>query len=323
MRTPILVMAYNRPSTTKRLIDTIEGLPRRNILVSVDGAKLEHAVARQQTMDIFAKWSNESVHEISIIDRPSNLGLYDHFMLALENFFTLYPVGIVLEDDIEFSPTFVEFVDNQTKILEDEVWSICGNNPLPNHDLMDARHSKVSFHKTNIHTISGWAASRNSYETFKEFASGSKNSINAIEAIRNFVGKVSNDPLLKLGLFTVWQRKLERALRKDSLGSWDNWWEIAAWSSGRPSLIPEFSLSRESLDQSEGQAHHHVFSGVNWSHDRVKSVTILDQISPVHRQFDISLLEIWGVRRKYCWIYSKRIYSQYRTLSKCFEQVNA
>ena len=149
MRTPILVMAYNRPLTTKRLIDTIEGLPRRNILVSVDGAKLEHVVARQQTMDIFAKWSNESVHEISIIDRPSNLGLYDHFMLALENFFTLYPVGIVLEDDIEFSPTFVEFVDNQTKILEDEVWSICGNNPLPNHDLMDARYSKVSFHKNS------------------------------------------------------------------------------------------------------------------------------------------------------------------------------
>ena len=93
-----------------------------------------------------------------------------------------------------------------------------------------------------------------------------------------------------------------------SKSGWDTRWVFEAWKKGRLSLIPEISLAREEIEQPEGQTHPHATNGELW----IPRQEITDQFSLVSRNkyLDISLLETWGIRRKYSWLYSYRITKQ-------------
>ena len=319
--TPILLIGFNRPNTLNEQLQRIDQLKERTVYISIDGLpnKCSEGLmeAWQSCVSVAKSWSLNTQHNALLVIHPENLGLYDHFKSALMDFFGKFPVGIVLEDDIVFVSEFINFVDeNHALLFNGDCWSIEGNNPLGRHDLVFApKDVVVAFQQTYIHTISGWASSTNNVQVFIDFCDQRFSWTEVVGVISRFSRKVTRDPVLRVGIQATWLRKMKRARAKGLAGSWDNTWELAGWSSQLPSVMPNFSLSRESSDQVEGQSHPHSILGDPWNSNSLPtSISVENDIYTLSRKSDLSMLSIWGIRRAYCWIFFLRLLKQRRNL---------
>ena len=304
--TPILIIGFNRPRTLSTLLGEIEKLESRNVWISIDGPKTASDVlAVKSTLDMVQIWTKNSKHVIRIIERKINLGIYSHCLFALNEFFGAYEVGLILEDDIQFDPVFVNFIDEHHLYLKSgKYWSICGHNPVS--DLTDTTiNEDIQFSLTNIHTIWGWAAGRkaiNDFLYFKKMATSEQLDL----AVTEFARSMTRDPFLRLGVRKVWKRKSMRALDSDSGGGWDNYWVLAGWNSGLPSLMPNFSLTRERPKQLEGQSHKHASTGKSWD-SLIGIHSVHEEINEEEKFSDVPKLRVWGITRIYCWLYFVRL----------------
>jgi hypothetical protein len=306
--TPILLIAFNRPNCVKKQLKAIETLPSRKVQVSIDGPRnSQDDVKVLEVRKIVDLWSHESNHKVSVIVNNKNLGFHDHFMQAFQSFFTDNKIGLVLEDDIEFRPSYINFLDlNHDLLLKSTYWSIQGFNPSIKADSNFSQRQIIDFSPTHIHTVWGWASNASSIESFLSATSVMNKNQYLETAIRNFTETITYDPILARAIRATWIRKMNRVM--SGRGTWDNWWEIAAWKSRKQSLVPTKSLSRESLDQSEDQSHPHLKIGSNWSSEdsEIVSPQILSYGNR-NRIKDIESMQIWGIGRKYSWAYAVRI----------------
>ena len=100
---PILVIAYNRPRTLGRQLDRIECLDRRNVVISIDGAKtnLEESHATIKTAE---NWALQSKHDVDLLIQRKNLGIYLHLPSALNAFFAKFGLYIIIGSFISNIP---------------------------------------------------------------------------------------------------------------------------------------------------------------------------------------------------------------------------
>jgi hypothetical protein len=291
-------MAYCRPIEFSRIVSDLELLPQRIIEVSIDGPVLETELDNKSMIDLAMSWKSTSKHEIDVWVSERNLGLFEHFSAALQRFFSRHAWGLVLEDDLEFREEFVHFLDTDSaKKLLNSYFSICGHNPLS--DLSKYRGNQpIRLQETNIHTISGWASSANSVRLFLDLLKDSGSDELLLKNIlKNFCHSVTRDPLLAHSLFKNWSGKIHRAV-KASKPNWDNYWELAAWSSGRPSIRPTFSLIRENPISFGKQTHAHSFNLAMWPKSSHAINLEFSEVLPLKKTLEIEALGIWGTKRR-------------------------
>ena len=294
---PILLMAYCRPIEFSRIASDLESLPPRRIEISIDGPSLGTESENRSVVDLATSWKLISKHEIVVCVSERNLGLFEHFSTALERFFSRNEWGLVLEDDLEFRGELVQFLDTEeAKSLLEVYFSFCGHNPLS--DLSEHRGNQaIRLQETKIHTISGWAASSNSVRLFLELLKNSRSDQLVLNNIsKSFSHSVTRDPFLARSLFNNWSGKMQRAVRT-SKPNWDNYWELAAWSSGKPSIRPTFSLIRESPISFGRQTHHHNFGLEIWPNSSQKLDLEFSAVLPLKKTLEIQALGIWGTSR--------------------------
>jgi len=295
---PILLIAYCRPIEFSRIAADIELLSPRSIEISIDGPSAGLELENRSVVDLALKWKSSSMHEITVWHAESNLGLFGHFSLALDRFFTKNECGLVLEDDLEFREEFVEFLDSpQARELLNKYFSICGHNPLS--DLSSYMGGEqIYFQETNIHTISGWAASSSSVFSFLKLLKESRYDSNRLSfIIEDFSKGITKDKLLARSLFNNWCGKMIRAVNSPR-PNWDNYWELAAWDSGKPSLRPTFSLSRENPISFGKQTHQHNFDLKIWPKELKNFRLEAKNIVSLKRGLEIKAIRIWGTTRK-------------------------
>lgn len=290
-------MAYCRPIEFCRIAADLEALPSRRIEISIDGPTFGTETDNQSVIKCAESWKSWSKHEIKIWLSEKNLGLFDHFSIALGRFFSEHKWGLVLEDDLEFRREFVEFLDSSyAKDLLEKYFSICGNNPLS--DLSELPiHQSIQLQETNIHTISGWAASDGSVKFFLDLLNNSRfDGPYLRNIVKNFSQRVTNDPFLSRSLSRNWSGKIERSMHSPK-PNWDNYWEIVAWSSGKLSLRPSHSLTRESPVVFGNQTHKHSFQTTLWPNLSNEIVFKYQYIDPLNKKMEIRGLQIWGTWR--------------------------
>jgi hypothetical protein len=317
--TALLVMAFNRPNTTEQQLGRIQDLSKRNIHISIDGPRNtqdeEKCLAVQK---ITEAWATKSHHKVSITSENTNLGLHRHFMKAFSDFFSSYDFGMVLEDDIEFRNSFVDFIDriHQTKDYRD-YWSVQGYNPLDeaNNGLFS---QEIRFTKSNFHSVWGWASHSHSVERMLKFIADSKNPNVIQTSIEKGARLFTSDPVLRMAIRNVWLKKLLRAQSLES-GGWDNWWVASAWLHQMPSLMPNVSISRETLNQLEGQSHRHTQIGISWTENQKEEVFFEKEFGDSPTGQEIRLLRTWGITRPYSWYFAPRVYKQYSNLQRKLE----
>ena len=106
MKIGIVVVAYNRPEETRRLVDSIckaeYGQDAVDLIVDVDKGKTQLEI-RDRLQEI--KWEHG---DFTVILRPERMGLRPH-VFACAEYTEKYDAVIVLEDDLVVAPSFYLF----------------------------------------------------------------------------------------------------------------------------------------------------------------------------------------------------------------------
>ena len=310
-KTPILVMAFNRPRTLSALLSRIEKLDKREVMISIDGPTIHGSKEQQLVFKSASAWKGSSKHEVDIVRRSSNLGIYDHLPIALQEFFDKQNYGLILEDDIEFIPGLIDFVDKNIYLIEEmRLWSICGHNPLNTSDPTSRNNSKLSFRPSNFHSIWGWATSKENALRFINQYSVEVDLEEAFKTLSLTAKSLTSDPFLQRAFVLTWLRKISGWNERRERSGWDTRWAYEGWKVGKLSVLPDISLSREVLDQTEGQTHEHVSSGSAWKVPAESKFFF--ELSKTSRTDDIRRLKTWGINRKYSWVFARRIERQLR-----------
>ncbi|WP_298789307.1 hypothetical protein [uncultured Allomuricauda sp.] len=154
MNIPIVVVAYNRPRSLARLLQSLDDAkyPHQDIdlIISIDKAQNNQSVI--DTANRF-NWENG---EKKVICQETNLGLRKHILkcggLSIE-----YGAVIVLEDDLFVSPNFYSFTEQALLFSKKE--SVIGGISLYNHQL-------------NVNTRANFSALEDGYDNwYFQFAS--------------------------------------------------------------------------------------------------------------------------------------------------------
>jgi hypothetical protein len=321
-QTPILIVGYNRPLALMRRLSAIEKLSPRSIRIYLDGLKVYQQDSKiLDVRNIADRWSTQSKHSVEIVFREKNIGIHDHLPKSLADFIHYNDRVIVIEDDIEFSEKFIQYIDTNLGVKSD-TFAIQGFNPTfsPKRSLPDL--TPPYFVNTRIPTIWGWGANANSINFFLEFRNTNSDLTKLNTVIRDFASWITKDRFLQNAITATWLSKMSRVLKQEG-GSWDNWWVLASWASGKSCLMPSVDLSREESNQSEGQTHQHEKDPWGNGPLLVHELDLLEAPRAISKRFDRSLLPVWGINQKYAWVYSWRIKKQINSLLESKSSINS
>lgn len=152
---PVAVMMFNRPDSTKRVIQAVLNTRPRAVYLIADGPRPDHpydvdSCERVRQIATEPEWSCP-VHTLFA---PTNMGLKNRFVSGLDWLFDHEDQAIILEDDCVPDPSFFRYC---TELLEryhndERVGMISGNNFLRGETVSDDSY----FFSTDPR-IWGWA----------------------------------------------------------------------------------------------------------------------------------------------------------------------
>ena len=160
MKTPVLLLVYNRPEQTLRVLERLQECGVANVFVSGDGPK--NSRDRVKTEDV-----KSCVNRFSSIISTSrfsnqNQGCKSSVIDGINWFFENVEEGIILEDDCLPSEHVFSFLNELLSRYREEkkVQMISGNNPLENWV------SKGGHFFSRIGHIWGWATWKDRWKPF-------------------------------------------------------------------------------------------------------------------------------------------------------------
>jgi len=158
---PIVIIVYNRPFQTKKLLKKLEDVKPKNLIIISDGPKKnsldikKNLEVRKITKKI--NWSCKKIY----INSKHNLGLKKRIYTGLNFVFKKFDQAIILEDDCLPNDSFFYFCNKLLKVYKKnkKICSISGNN------FNDTRIND-SFYFSKYSSIWGWATWKRSWEQF-------------------------------------------------------------------------------------------------------------------------------------------------------------
>tara|TARA_R110002049_G_scaffold190301_1_gene358945 strand:+ start:340 stop:1272 length:933 start_codon:yes stop_codon:yes gene_type:complete len=161
---PVLLIAFNRPSTTREVFESIRKVKPKKLYVAVDGPrqdKLGEAELCKQVIDITKKvdWDCETKYLI----RDKNLGCKYGVSGAISWALNHEDRVIIIEDDIVAVPSFFNYAEVLLEKYKDDdrIAMISGNNYTP----LDNLEADYTFSQHAGH-IWGWATWRRTWKRF-------------------------------------------------------------------------------------------------------------------------------------------------------------
>ena len=160
MNTPVLLLVYNRPDKTRRVLERLAELGVSKIYVSGDGPKNRlDSIMVENVKSVI-----EDFHSIVIDTQFSNqnLGCKNGVIKGIDWFFKNVEEGIILEDDCLPNQSFFRFCKRFLTDYREEktVSMISGHNPLGNWP------SENDYFFSRIGHVWGWATWKNRWQGF-------------------------------------------------------------------------------------------------------------------------------------------------------------
>ncbi len=158
---PVVIMVYNRPSQTKRLLKNLEKIKPKNLIIISDGAKKntndQKKVIKVQKIVKQINWKCKKIY----IGSKNNLGLKKRIYSGLNIVFRNYNQAIILEDDCIPNLSFFYFCKKLLNIYKNnkKISSISGNN-------FNSMNIDDSYYFSKYSSIWGWATWKRSWKKF-------------------------------------------------------------------------------------------------------------------------------------------------------------
>lgn len=163
LEVPVLILVFNRPETTVRLMEVLQKVRPRRLYVHADGPRasrngeLERVEATKEVVRSMVDWPCE----VQTLFRETNAGLREGVYGALNWFFEAEEFGIILEDDcipdLSFFPYCEELLLRYR--WDEMVMHISASNLAEDW----TRPKPVDYHWTHFSLVWGWASWRRAW----------------------------------------------------------------------------------------------------------------------------------------------------------------
>ena len=227
---PILIIIYNRPDLTLRVLQSLSAIEPSKIYVAADGPSLFKSGDLERcrkARSLFSRETGENITwqcEIFTHYQDRNLGCRAGVTAALDWFFHHEEAGIILEDDIVAHPSFFPFCEEllERYRYDERIGVIAANNHqrLPPRDGSSYRFSIFSH-------CWGWATWRRAWRC------------NDPE-LKGWPTFRDGEWLYQLGgrpLARRWEPWLDQ-LFAGRIDTWDMVWQFSCWQQGFLTVIP-------------------------------------------------------------------------------------
>lgn len=223
MKTPVLLLGFNRPDLSRRVLEMVRGYQPTKLYIAVDGPRSDRPeevalVAEVRALVASVDWPCQ----VRTLFQETNRGLQDAVTAAITWFFSEMEEGIILEDDCLPTADFFRFCEEllpryrgDTRIL-----SICGEGY--------AKTTDASYSFSQLPLVWGWATWRRAWALYDP--------------------KLSDyEKLFQSGWFTgyfggadralYWKGCLDQAATK-RVSSWGYRWLFTHWVNNALAIMP-------------------------------------------------------------------------------------
>ena len=256
INTPILLITFNRPSHTRRVLERILEAKPQALYVFQDGAREDNAndavrcaEVREVVNELTARYAHE--HKDFVLHTlysPTNLGCGPGPMTALNWFFSENEMGIVLEDDAVPHPDFFGYCEELLeRYKEDDSIRAIGSMNVDAHPWGSGSYYFSMMNRN----LCAWATWRRAWNDFDLY-------------LRDTKWQTLDKALKRYGCGfyerEYWLDRLKEA-QKDGQGgkSWDMQFFMSIWLHGAKGIIPNVNLS--SNIGTVGEATHQMTEG--------------------------------------------------------------
>jgi hypothetical protein len=235
---PVLLLVFNRPEHTRRVMEVIRRARPSRLYVAADGpSSSNHDVdlceaTRAIALDV--DWPCD----VMTLLRPENLGCRAAVSEGISWFFEHETEGIVLEDDCVPHETFFAYCQELLTTYRDDprVMCISGSRLSP-----EASAAEGSYSLARTVGIWGWASWRRAWDLYDlEMSSW------PADRRGDLLRRINPDDR---GFRTFWRTLFDQAWR-GRIDTWDYQWVYACWRHGGLTAIP-----RRNLVQNIGSDH--------------------------------------------------------------------
>ena len=258
--TPILLIIFNRPSSTKVVLESIRKARPLKLYVAADGPRVnnledyERCEATRRVID-----SIDWPCKVYKLFRKDNLGCGWGPADAISWFFKHEEYGIIIEDDCVADLSFYRFCQEMLLKYADDtrIMHISGTNHNPNN----IRDRDYSYFFSQIGHMWGWATWRRAWALF-DFDMSGYNEI--------YHKKYLTDIFPNYYIRKYLQKKFSETKKGVVKGVWDYQWEFARAINSGLSITPAYNLVR---NIGFGDDATHTLSSTNYfSRTEVKTI---------------------------------------------------
>lgn len=230
MKTPILLLVYIKPNTTKKIINVLKKIKAEKIYISINRPPKINNKKLISDNNKVKKIVNSINWKCKVIkkERKHHLDSYNSYKKSVRWFFQKESEGIVLEDDTLPSKDFFEFC---TKLLikyrnNKKISQICGSS------FLNEKINGANYKFSNYCFCWGYATWRRSIIDFDDDFKKLKTKTN-----EEFLRKILNNRS-----FVLYWKTIFNDLFKKKIQAWDYTWMLSNWHKEKLSIIPKKNL---------------------------------------------------------------------------------
>lgn len=232
LETPILLMAWRRPHTLSKVIDSIRQVAPCRLFVACDGPN-DQRVGEADLVALTRRVVSDQIDWPCTIEQfysPVNLGCRDGVTSAINWFFNHVSEGIILEDDCVAHPDFYHFCTTLLEYYRNDmrIWCISGNN------FQDGKwRGSASYYFSRYNHCWGWASWRNRWIHY-DAAISKWPLVHEQQTLKS----IFEDP----SEVSYWTSIFNRLYSKNQPDTWDYQWSLACFLNSGLTALPNVNL---------------------------------------------------------------------------------
>lgn len=264
---PVLLLVFNRPETTRRVLASIRKAAPRQLFVAVDGPRAGHdqdAARCMEVLDLIRRGVDWAC-DVQYLLRPVNLGCRKAISSAISWFFENVVEGIILEDDCLPTQQFFPFCSLLLARYRDQprIGHIGGFNCQRGR-----RRGNGSYYFSRYFHIWGWASWRRAWRGYDVDMS----------SYASFLEKGALEKLFaRPSLREFWRDNFDAVARR-GMDTWDYQWVYHNFWEDRLAIVPNHNMI-ENIGFGSGATHTSTVSG---KVPPVEDIILEDIVHPEH-----------------------------------------
>lgn len=250
MNTPVLLIHFNRPESTRRQVESLRAVAPKRVWLLCDGARADRVGEAEKVAAVRAilddlPWACE----IKRLYRKENQGCFKNVSAGITWFLNDCEAGIILEDDVIAHPSFFRFAQELLEKYAHSpgVYAIAGHNRRA-----EPLSIETDYGFSNYFECWGWATWKRAWDNYDPSLNGWRQK----EIWHRICRRVMDTPRARL--YWDWMFRQVENQRRDS---WAYRFLLTTWQQEGCVIIPRVNLTENVGFNAEGTQTAH-FAGL-------------------------------------------------------------